>query len=112
MKAKNEHNSFGLVVVRFGGTMHTESSTFNTDEGPFKRQKIRDDTHHAGKSIYEFAPFPDAIVNKFSCICYDMVKDNNNRNTTEAEETAPLLNDNQKTEDNKNVAYPSVSRSL
>ena len=105
MKAKNEHNSFGLVVVRFGGTMHTESSTFNTDEGPFKRQKIRDDTDHAGKSIYEFAPFPDAKVNRLSCLFYSCSdpEDQKNRNTSKVEETVPLLNENQKNEDDKNV---------
>ena len=43
----------GLVVVRFGGIMHEESPKTG-NEGPFHKQV------HGDKSIYEFAPFPDA----------------------------------------------------
>ena len=50
---RKEAYSIGLVVVRFGGIMHEESRKTG-NEGPFHKQV------HGDKSIYEFAPFPDA----------------------------------------------------
>lgn len=71
---KHQLESFGLVVVRFGGSLedrHTyKYSSFNGHEGPFRRQTIpaREqltwtssyESAEAGKTVYEFAPFPDA----------------------------------------------------
>ena len=57
---KRELQSFGLVVVRFGGSnaqIDDPNRSFEENAGPFRTQY-----DHQGKSVYEFAPFPDAKV--------------------------------------------------
>ena len=54
---KHELESFGLVVVRFGGSniAYEKLDMLPSEAGPFGTQN-----DHEGKSVYEFAPFPDA----------------------------------------------------
>ena len=56
----HEVQSFGLVIVRFGGVLDRQfifpKHKFNfPPTGPFRWQTSED-----GKTVYEFAPFPDA----------------------------------------------------
>ena len=69
----HELQSFGLVIVRFGGILEEQDTfdtqrTFDRFEGPFRRQKIQQlgrgirlgIPFGEKETVYEFAPFPDA----------------------------------------------------
>ena len=68
----NELQSFGLIIVRFGGMLETEDTLdgigtidfrqFDGYEGPFRMRTIpiRVGTAQVKKTVYEFAPFSDA----------------------------------------------------
>ena len=108
-----ELESCGLVVVRFGGTMHEESVDFNDDDGPFRRQIIRNGPD-AGKSIYEFAPFFDAKRSSdypngnfadyyWRLLQPDPKLTSSSEESLKVEEATPFLSVNQNNDQDKNA---------